>query len=281
MSHPLTKNRAIMTLILAAFLWSLGGLFIKLVTWHPMVIAGVRSGIAGIVMLAFAGPLPRRFSKTVWLGAVCYTLLAGCFILSNKLTTSTNAILLQFTSPIWMALLTTFVLKQPLHKRDFVVIVAVMVGMVLFFVGDLSIGNMLGNVLAIVAGVVLAVMILIMKRDPSTNPLHMTLLGSALLFTLGLPFAFMYPPEISVLNIASILTLGIFQLGLGYVLFTRAIHYVTPLEAVLIPVIEPLFNPIWVILFIGEKPSPYALLGGVLVIGSILWKQVYEAKQGL
>ena len=134
MSHPLTKNRAIMTLILAAFLWSLGGLFIKLVTWHPMVIAGVRSGIAGIVMLAFAGPLPRRFSKTVWLGAVCYTLLAGCFILSNKLTTSTNAILLQFTSPIWMALLTTFVLKQPLHKRDFVVIVAVMVGMVLFFV---------------------------------------------------------------------------------------------------------------------------------------------------
>ncbi len=278
MSQALTKNRAILSMVLAAILWSLGGLFIKMVTWHPMVIAGMRSGIAGLVMLAFAGPLPRRFSKHVWLGAICYTLLAGCFILSNKLTTSTNAILLQFTSPIWMALLTTFVLKQPLPKRDLAVIVAVMMGMVLFFVGDISLGSMIGNILAIVAGVVLAIMILIMKQDPDTNPLHMTLLGSAILFTLGLPFAFIFPPEINFVNIASIGTLGIFQLGLGYVLFTRALHYVTPLEAVLIPVIEPLLNPVWVILFIGERPSPYALIGGVIVISTILWKQVYEAK---
>lgn len=278
MKH-LTKNQAILSMVLAALLWSLGGLFIKLVTWHPMVIAGMRSGIAGLVMLAFAGPIPKRFPRSVWLGAICYTLLAGCFILSNKLTTSTNAILLQFTSPIWMALLTTFVLKQPLPKRDLVVIVAVMAGMVLFFMGELSFGNLVGNVLAIVAGIVLAVMILIMKQDPNTNPLHMTLLGSAILFTVGLPFALIFPPELSFQNLSGIFTLGIFQLGLGYVLFTRALHHVTPLEAVLIPVIEPLLNPVWVVLFIGEKPTPYALAGGVIVIGAILWKQVYEAKR--
>lgn len=274
----LTKNQAILSMVLAALLWSLGGLFIKLVTWHPMVIAGTRSGIAGLVMLAFAGPLPKRFSKTVWLGGLCYTLLAGCFILSNKLTTSTNAILLQFTSPIWMALLTTAVLKQPLPKRDWAVIGAVMAGMILFFMGDLSLGSLVGNMLAILAGVVLAVMILIMKRDPNTNPLHMTLVGSGILFVVGLPFVAFFPPDLSFQNVSGILILGIFQLGLGYVLFTRALHFVTPIEAVLIPVIEPLLNPVWVVLFIGEKPTIYALIGGVIVVGTILWKQIYEAR---
>lgn len=265
-------------MVLAALLWSLGGLFIKLVAWHPMVIAGMRSGIAGLVMWAFAGKLPKRFSRTVWYGAICYTLLAGCFILSNKLTTSTNAILLQFTSPIWMALLTTFVLKHPMPKRDIAVIVAVMMGMVLFFIGDISFGGLVGNLLAIIAGIVLAIMILLMKKDPNSNPLHMTLLGSAILFTIGLPFAFLDPPALTFQNVSGILILGIFQLGLGYVLFTRALHFVTPIEAVIIPVIEPLLNPVWVLLIIGEKPSKYALLGGIIVVSTIVWKQLYEAK---
>lgn len=276
---PISKQRAILLMVLAAFFWSLAGLFIKLIDWHPLVIASIRSGIAGLVMLAFAGQLPKRFSKDVWIGAVCYTILASFFVLSNKLTTSSNAILLQFTSPIWMAILTTFFLKQPLKKKDIFVIVAVMVGMILFFIGDLSFGRLLGNILAILAGVVLAIMILVMKRDPNNNPLHMTLLGSAMLFLLGLPLVFVFPPMLSFQNVSSILILGVFQLGLGYVLFTKALHHVTPLEAVIIPVIEPLFNPIWVFLVIGEKPGKYAFLGGIVVLGTILWKQISDAKE--
>jgi len=265
-------------MIAAAFLWSLGGLFIKLVNWNPLVIAGFRSGIAGLVMLAFSGKLPKRFSKDIWLGGVCYALLAVSFILANKMTTSTNAILLQFTSPIWLAIISVVILKQQLRKRDIFVISSVMIGMVLFFIGDITFGSLVGNGLAIIAGVLQAVMIVLMKRDKNNNPLHMTLVGSFILFIVGLPFAFIFPIEISTQNILSMLVLGIFQLGFGYVLYTKSIHHVSTIEAVIIPVIEPLANPVWVFLFIGEEPSKYALIGGAIVILNIIISQVIDAK---
>lgn len=268
-------------MVCAALLWSLGGLFIKLVDWHPLVIAGIRSGIAGSLMLFFSGKLPKRFSKDVWIGAVCYATLATCFIFANKLTTSTNAILLQFTAPIWVLMISTVVFKEVLRKRDVLVILSVMTGMVLFFVGNLSVGNMLGNLLAILAGIMLAVMILVMNRKKENNPLHMTLLGSAILFVLALPFALLFPPSITVQSVSSILVLGIFQLGLGYVLFTKSVQHVTALEAALIPVIEPLFNPLWVLIFIGEKPTVYSLIGGAVVLGSIVWKQMIDGRETL
>lgn len=272
------NNQAVFLMIAAAFLWSLGGLFIKLVDWHPLVIAGIRSGIAGMVMYAFSGKLPKTFSKATWYGAFCYVLLASSFIAANKLTTSTNAIMLQFTAPIWLALIATFVLKQPIKKRDALVIVAVMFGIVLFFVGDLSYGKMLGNLLGIFAGIIYAVMITIMKENPQANPLHMTLLGSGLLCLVGIPFAFLYPPTLTVLSLSGIIILGVFQLGLGYVFFTKALPHVSTLDAVIIPVIEPLFNPLWVLLFMGEKPGPYALVGGTVVIFTIVWKEVMDTR---
>lgn len=265
-------------MIAAAFLWSLGGLFIKLVNWNPIVIAGFRSGIAGLVMLAFSGKLPKKFTKDIWIGGICYAFLAMSFILANKLTTSTNAILLQFTSPIWLAIISVVVLKEKLRKRDLFVIVSVMVGMILFFIGDITLGGLIGNLLAIVAGILQAAMIVIMKKDKKNNPLHMTLVGSLILFLIALPFAWFYPIQISFQNISSMLILGIFQLGFGYVLYTKSIHYVSTIEAVIVPVIEPLANPMWVFLFIGEEPSRFALLGGMIVITNIIISQVIDAK---
>lgn len=274
----MSKSRAVLMMITAAFLWSLGGLFIKLVSWNPIVIAGMRSGIAGLVMLVFSGKLPRRFSKDIWLGGVCYALLALSFIVANKMTTSTNAILLQFTSPIWLAIFSIVVLKERMRKRDLLVIVAVMVGMILFFLGNLSFGSLIGNLIAIIAGILQALMILIMKKDKKNNPLHMTLVGSLILFLISIPFCFMYPLVLSVQNIGSILILGILQLGMGYVFYTKSIHYVSNIEAVIIPVIEPLLNPVWVLIFVGEKPSVYALIGGTIVVTNIIISQIIDAR---
>lgn len=275
----MSKQKAVLMMVAAAFLWSLGGLFIKLVNWNPIVIAGMRSGIAGLVMLAFAGKLPKKFSIDIWLGGICYALLALSFIVANKMTTSTNAILLQFTSPIWLAIFSIVILKERLRKRDLIVIISVMLGMVLFFLGNLSFGSLIGNLIAIVAGILQALMILIMKKDKANNPLHMTLSGSLILFLVGLPFCFIYPMEISTQNIMSILILGIFQLGLGYVFYTKSIHHVSHIEAVIIPVIEPLVNPVWVFLVIGERPSIFALIGGTIVVTNIIISQIIDARQ--
>lgn len=274
----MSKKRAIIYMILASLFWSIAGLFIKQLAWHPIVIAGIRSLIAGSFMALFLKGTFIQFNKKMWLGAICYVFVAALFVIANKLTTSTNAILLQFTAPIWVLLLNAAIDKKRPPLRDAIVIIIVMLGMVLFFLGDLKAGNITGNILAILAGVALAFMILVMNGKDRVNPLLMTVMGNGLLFVLSLPFIFIYPPSITLSSVSKILVLGIFQLGMGYILFTKSVRYVSSLEASLLMVIEPLLNPLWVLLIIGEKPSIYAVYGGVVVVSAIVWHQLYSAK---
>lgn len=268
------RKKAIIYLVIASVLWSTGGLFIKLVHWHPLAIAGARSGIAALVMLIYLRKPNTNFSKNKVLAACCYASLLILFVSSNKLTTSANAILLQFTSPIWVALFSMYFLKEKITKSDWIVIITVMFGMAFFFLGDLKCGNMVGNILAIFAGVAFAGFIIFLKLLNENSPVEIPLLGNLITFTVGLPFFFLSMPDLQ--SIFGLLMLGIFQTGISYIFYVKAVKYVSSLEAILIPFLEPLLNPVWVFLFVGESPSFYALIGGLIVISAVVFKELFH-----
>ncbi len=268
------RKKAILYLAAAAVLWSTGGLFIKLIDWNPMAIAGARSGIAAIIMLIYLRRPVKVFEKTKLIGAFTYAAVVILFVVANKLTTSANAILLQYTAPIWVIVFSKFFLKEKSEKRDIVSIIIVMAGMILFFVGDLKSGNLIGNIIAVLSGVAMAGMVIFLKLQKDGSQVEMTLIGNVVTFLIGLPFFFISP--LSLKSAAGLMALGIFQLGFSYILYGTAIKYVSSVEAIIIPVLEPLLNPVWVFLFTGEAPGIFALIGGVIVVVTIIGREIHR-----
>jgi drug/metabolite transporter (DMT)-like permease len=271
------RKKAILYIILASLLWSIGGLFIKLVDWNPLAIAGARSGISAVVMFLYLKRPVVGTNKITLQGAASYAALLILFVAANKMTTSANAILLQFTAPIWVALFSSWFLKAKVRKSDWIAIAVVMLGMTLFFVGDLQTGNMIGNLIAVFSGIAMASMVIFLKLQRQGSPVEVTLLGNIITFAIGLPFFFISVPSWK--SIFALLILGVFQLGISYILYTIAIPHISALEAVLIPVIEPLLNPIWVFWFTGELPGGYGIIGGVVVILAIVIRGIYQTKK--
>lgn len=268
----INRRLAVFYLIIAATLWSTGGLFIKWLSWQPMAISGIRSGIAALVLLIYwhvryKKRLPRP-NKTVLLGAINYMFLVTLFVTANKLTTSANAILLQFTAPVWLLLIGRIFYKDAIARIDILTVIAVFAGMGLFFVGDLDAGGMIGNFLAIVSGITMAIMILNLNKLKVHRPVEIIIWGNIMTFIVGIPFysGILWQPE----AIAAITFLGIFQLGLAYVFYTSGIQSVTAIEGILIPVIEPLLNPVWVFIGTGEQPSLFGFIGGIIVLTAIM-----------
>lgn len=276
--QTISRATAVIFLIFAAILWSTGGLLIKWVTWHPIAIAGIRSGISSLVMLAFfflryKKPL-KKPDKYVILAGLNYAGLVMLFVAANKLTTSANAILLQFTAPAWVLIFGALFFKERFSKKDVWVVGVVFIGMLLFFIGDLDSGGMVGNILAVLSGVSMALMIISLKKVTRHKPMEIIIWGNILTFLLAIPFY--GSVDFTGANVTGILLLGVFQLGLSYIFFTTAISHVTALEGILIPVIEPLLNPVWVLLGTGEQPTPYAIIGGIIVLAAVLYHSLYK-----
>ncbi len=273
------RKKAIMYLVITAVLWSTGGLLIKLVEWNPVAIAGARSGISAMVMMIYLRkPIQLRgIGRMQLLGAISYAALVILFVTANKLTTSANAILLQFTAPIWVALFSGWILKEEIRKSDWAAVIAVVCGMAVFFAGDLRTGNMLGNFIAVLSGVAMAGVVIFLKLQDKCSPLEMTLLGNLVTFAIALPFYFLSVPSMS--SVVGLVTMGVFQLGIAYIFYTMAIQHVSAIEAILIPIIEPLLNPVWVFLVARESPGGYALVGGTIVIGAVVLRGVYQQRK--
>jgi drug/metabolite transporter (DMT)-like permease len=268
----MNRKKALIYLAAAAALWSIAGLFIKLIDWNPLAIAGARSAIAALVMVIYLKKPKIKMNKTNIFGALSYTSLLILFVASNRLTTSANAILLQFTSPIWVVIWSKIFLKETPEKSDWIVIAAVILGMTMFFAGELKGSHILGNFTAILSGIAMAALVIFLKLQKEGSPVEITLLGNIFTLAAGIPFFFLSAPSMK--SILYILILGIFQLGISYILYATAVKYVSSIEAILIPIVEPLLNPIWVMLFTGETPGIYALFGGIIIITSIvLWQK--------
>lgn len=275
------RRLAILYLVIASVLWSTGGLLIKLLPWHPVAISGLRSGIAALVLIIFwhlryKCRIPRP-NKNVILGGINYMLLVVLFVVANKLTTSANAILLQFTAPVWLLLIGRIFYGDSITKLDFFTVLIVFSGMSLFFVGDLNPGNMLGNFIAILSGICMGTMTLNLNKLKKHRPIEIVLWGNVFTFIIAIPFYFGL--EWTLQTTTGIVLLGVLQLGIAYIFYTAGVQSVTPIEGILIPVIEPLLNPIWVFIGTGEQPSLYGLIGGLIVLSAIMLRNYISTKR--
>ncbi|MCU7501378.1 MAG: DMT family transporter, partial [Ignavibacteria bacterium] len=236
-------RKSVIYLVLTALLWSLGGVLIKWVSLSALAIAGLRSLIAfAFIMIAFRPKL--KISPVKILGGFAYAAVVILFVSANKLTTAANAILLQYTAPIYVALPGHWFLKEKITKTDWISILMVFCGMVLFFLDKLSAGDMLGNIVAILSGVAFAWLVLLMRKQKNESPLDSVVWGNLITAIICIPFYF--SQSIDSKSWIGLLLLGIVQLGISYVLYAYAIKHVSAIEGILIPVIEPVLNPIWV-----------------------------------
>jgi len=261
------RTRAIIYLVITAVLWSLGGILIKSVKWNPVAIAGARSAISSMVILAYIRKPKFTWSSDQILAAIFYAGTVILFVSANKLTTAANAILLQYGAPVYVAILGSIILKEKTTISDWITIAVVIFGMFLFFLDELQPGNLFGNIVAILSGVAFALYIIFMRKQKDESPIESTLLGNILTAIIGLPFMLNSSPTGS--SWIGIVLLGTVQLGLSYILYSIAIKEVTALEAILIPIIEPILNPIWVFLAMGEAPGRWAFIGGVIILASV------------
>jgi len=259
----------------AGVLWSLGGPLIKWVEWNPLAIAGARSAIAAVILLVVLRRPRITWSVTQVGGAMAYAATVILFVAATKLTTAANAILLQYTSPVYAALLGWWFLGERVTWGDWITIAVVIGGMLLFFLDRLTVGGVWGNVLALASGITFAGMTTLLRKQKDGSPLESVLMGNILTALIGLPFMFQRAPGGS--TWVGLILLGVFQLGLSYVLYSEAIKRITALEAILVSVVEPILNPIWVLLVMHEAPGRWAILGGVVVLGAVTGRYAVRA----
>ncbi|MCR4435508.1 MAG: EamA family transporter [Clostridiales bacterium] len=270
-------STAILLLVGTALLWSSGGVLIKLVSWNPIAIAGMRSAISALFLLILIRKPRFTWSFPQIAGALSYAATVTLFVSATKMTTAANAILLQYTAPIYVAVLGVWLLKEKIKIVDSITIVFTMGGMVLFFMDNLSIGGMTGNILAVFSGISFALLFIFSRMQKDGSPIETILLGNIITAVVSIPFMFGSMPGAS--SWLGLILLGVFQLGLAYVLYSIAIKQVTALEAILTSTLEPILNPIWVFLFLGEIPGPWALTGGSIVLVSITARSIITTLQ--
>ncbi len=267
-------TRSVGLLLAAALCWSLAGVLFKYVEWPGLAAASGRGLIAAVFLLAVTWRSLRFTWSRLQLGAaVAYAACTILFTLANKMTSAANAILLQYTAPVWIALLGAWLLGERTSRADWLTIASVLGGLGVFFYEGLQLRNLAGLVVALASGLGFAVMTILLRKQKDTSALESIILGNLLGFLIGAP-ALWTAPALPASGWIALGLLGVVQLGLAYLFYAKAIKHVTALEAVLIPVLEPILNPLWVMLAVNERPSRLALLGGAIVLGAVTLRAV-------
>ena len=250
--------------LISAVCFSLAGVLIKMITWSSLTINGVRNLFAFLIMALYLKKIGHKLvlNKAVILGAVCNLLMNLTFVMATKLTSAANAIVLQFTEPIFLILFLWIFWKHKPDRKAVVACILVFGGILCFFFDQLSFDGMLGNILAVVSGVLYAMVFLIKKVKNAD--FESSQIASFIIF---LPFYFK-ESDPAPSNFLFVILLGVVQMGLGYVFLSKGLESVTPVSASLTSTIEPILNPVWVVIFYGELVTPIAVLGAVIVIVS-------------
>ena len=277
MTSATTHRHAVGLLVLAALAWSLGGLLIKAVPWPALAVASARGLLAAAFLIATNRRLRFHGSIPQLAGALGYASCTILFVLATKLTSAANAILLQYTAPVWIALFGAWLLGERATRVDWITIVIVLGGMGLFFGDALELSHVAGNLVAIASGIAFAGMTIALRRQKDGSPVESIILGNLIAGVVGLPWL-LRAPALEPAGWIALLTLGIVQLGFSYWLYSRAIRRVTALEAVLIPVVEPILNPLWVLLVMGERPGPLSILGGLVVLAAVTGRAAWSLR---
>ncbi|HEU4730722.1 MAG TPA: EamA family transporter [Kofleriaceae bacterium] len=274
------RERALVLLALCGLLWSTAGALIKLVDWNPAAIWSARGAIAALALWLVRRPKLARISGAEWRAACSLAATTGLFILAHKLTTAANAILIQYSAPIWVALLSSWLLGERTSRLDWLTIACVLGGVTLFFFEQLTFDHVAGNLVALAAGIAFACNVLSLRKVAITpgaagpsDPLRPMFLGNLIGAAIGAPFMLLSAPP-GVAGWTALALLGVFQQAAAYLCYAWAIRHATAIEATLIPVIEPILSPVWVAIAFGERPGPWALVGGAIVVGAVTARAV-------
>ena len=263
----------------AALLYSIGGLCIKVIPWGGMAINGGRTAIALVVIGAYLLMVkhPLRLNRWVALGAVSVFGCNALFSVANKLTTAANTIVLQFTAPIFVLLISLVLFHRRPDKLDLITCAAVFGGILFFFLDSLEMGGGLGNVLALLSGLAYAGVFLL-NDMPNSDAISSVFWGDVLSAVTGLPFL-VKETDFSPTAITSLVVLGVFQVAVAYILLTIGLKTTPPVTASLVSGIEPVLNPVLVALFYGEVMGPLSFLGAVIVVGGVVGYNVLLTKR--
>lgn len=255
----------------AALLWSTAGLGIKAVDDPPLKVVFFRSAIASVALLLYFRPRIRRLTPGVLTGLACYVACLITFVTATKWTTAANAIFLQYSGVVWVLLFSPVVVKEPFRARDATAIAVAFAGMALFFFGRFDPHGRAGDAVALLSGLFFAGLVLSLRRERGVGAETVVAWGSVLTAAVVFPFV-VGDLSLTPKSFVVYLLLGVFQLAAAYVLFVRGIGHVTATEASLVGMLEPIANPIWVLVFLGEKPAPTSIVGGAIVLGAIAWR---------
>ncbi len=269
-------------ILTAALFWSTGGFFIKSIELDAYSISLWRSSFAAITLGIFYVLMVGRdvrqhsswFSPQILVTSVVYAALLVLFVLATKLTTSANAIFLQFTAPIYVLFFEPIINKTKLKSADIIAVLITIGAMALFFVGQFDGKSVLGNILALSSGIFFACYTLLLKheRTGEAGRWQSVIIGHILIVVAMGIMAMMGtidPMPHSSNEFLMLLFLGVLQIGIPYSLFTVGIHSVSALDALLLSMVEPVLNPVWVFIGIGETPSVYALIGGSIILAIV------------
>lgn len=275
------EKKGILRMLACAALWSTAGVLFKYIPWNPFVIAGLRALLAGIVVYAYirVRRLPVLVNAQTLKTAAAMGMTCLLFVVANKLTTAANAIVLQYTAPVFLLAFSALIDRRRFCRADILAVLLTLAGISLFFLDRLDAGRMLGNGIAVAAGCSMGLMYVFMGDATPSERLSSVLLSEILVSVVGLPFLFFTRTEVSFVPVLFIVLLGVFQIGVPYILYALAAESCPPLACCLLSALEPLLNPVWVLLFYGEKPGPFALAGGAVVIVTITVWNLYRGRK--
>ncbi len=266
----------------AAVLWSTGGLFIKATSLSAFELSFGRSLLAAITIAIVTRREGFGLNRVSAITSILYAALLILFVAATKLTTAANAIFLQYTAPVYVLILEPLFYKEKFRRRDLVTVAVCVIGMSLFFVGKLRPQDVDGNLLALASGVCFALFFLLLRHSKArnVNRASSAIYGNLIVVLICAPAFFGAARRgIGASDLSRISYLGIIQIGCAYLLFTLAMaRGLRSLDASIVGYIEPVLNPIWVFLFIGERPSGWAILGGTIIIASVVVHMLIEAK---
>jgi DME family drug/metabolite transporter len=281
-------QKARLDIVLAALLFSTGGAAIKgtgFAGLHGGIqVACLRSGVAAIAIALMIPGSRRGWTwRTLVVGAA-YAATLILFVAANKLTTSASAIFLQDTAPLYVLLAGPLLLHERVRRVDLIFMAVLMAGLSLFIISPgeavaTAPHPLEGNILALVSGIGWAASLvglrwLARSEGGSDAAAAATVSGNLLAFLACLPFTF--PVHGDGVDWVLIVYLGVVQIGLAYVFLTKGVRYVPAFEVALLLFVEPALNPVWTWLIHGEKPSPLAILGGVLILGATALKLLLD-----
>jgi len=280
-----TSASARLSVLAAAILFSTGGAAIKGTALDSFQVAGFRSGVAALALLVFLPAARRGFGLDLLPAAATYAGTLVCFVTATKLTTSAAAIFLQSTAPIWVLLLSPWLLGEPIRKRDLPYVGLAALGLGLVFWGSRDAAATaprpeLGNAIALASGLFYALLMITMRRLAREGPerdrsMPATVMGNALAFAICLPFALPVAGARPA-DAAAIGYLGVVQIGVAYWLFVRGLRRLSALEVSLLVLIEPVLNPLWTWWLHGERPGPLASAGGAVLVVALAARTLLE-----